>query len=148
MLVFLLPFSLRAHLCEWAAATPLPRGFCSTPPSHECQADQQPHWGCQGSLAAVALGGGMTPHKPCGCHLKLHQNTWQSSGWGQNGRENDCRHSYILPDLLGSAYCERGHWVDVSPHTCVGKEAMSRALEDSRGQKFYISHEPEAVTHI
>lgn len=53
-----------------------------------------------------------------------------------------------LPDLLSSAYCERGHSVDVSPHTCEGKEAMSRALKESREQKFCISHEPEAVTHI
>lgn len=39
-------------------------------------------------------------------------------------------------------------WMDVSPHTCVGKEAMSRALKEAREQEFCISHEPEAVTCI
>lgn len=27
---------------------------------------------------------------------KLPQNTWQPLGWGWNGRENECHHSYIL----------------------------------------------------
>lgn len=53
-----------------------------------------------------------------------------------------------LPDLLSSEHCETGYWADVSPHASVGKEAMSKALKESREQKFCISHEPEVVTCI
>lgn len=38
-------------------------------------------------------------------------------------------------------YCGKGHWVDLPPRACVGKEATSRALKESGEQKFCISDE-------
>jgi len=51
-------------------------------------------------------------------------------------------------DLLSSVCRRRGQRVDLPPYACVGKEATSTALKDSREQKFCISDEPVSYSYL